>query len=107
VLAAAFQALTPRTAGLNTIDIGSLNPATLFIITALMFIGGAPGGTAGGSRRPPSGSRCWRSGRRSSSTLADLRRRALDGLRARHQQMNPFTFIICSEWAGADLPPVE
>jgi len=44
---------------------------------------------------------------RESSTLADLRRRALDGLRARHQQLNPFKFIIYSEWAGADLPPVE
>ncbi len=44
---------------------------------------------------------------RESSALADLRRRALDGLRARHQQLNPFKFIIYSEWAGADLPPVE
>jgi trk system potassium uptake protein TrkH len=45
VLAAAFQALTPRTAGFNTIEIGSLNPATLFIIMALMFIAchGEPG----------------------------------------------------------------
>jgi len=42
-----------------------------------------------------------------SSTLADLRRRALDGLRARHQQLNPFKFIIYSEWAGADLRPAE
>ena len=44
---------------------------------------------------------------RESSALADLRRRALDGLRARHQQLNPFKFIIYSEWAGADLRPVE
>ncbi len=42
-----------------------------------------------------------------SSTLADLRRRALDGLRARNQGLNPFKFIVYSEWAGADLPPVE
>jgi glyoxylase-like metal-dependent hydrolase (beta-lactamase superfamily II) len=40
-----------------------------------------------------------------SSELGELRRRALDGLRARHQQLNPFKFIIYSEWAGADLPP--
>ena len=38
---------------------------------------------------------------------AELRRRALDGLRARHQQLNPFKFIIYSEWAGADLRPIE
>jgi hypothetical protein len=44
---------------------------------------------------------------RESSALADLRRRALDGLRARNQQLNPFKFIVYSEWAGADLQPVE
>jgi hypothetical protein len=42
-----------------------------------------------------------------SEALTTLRRRALDGLRARHQQLNPFKFIIYSEWAGADLVPVE
>ncbi len=42
-----------------------------------------------------------------SSALSELRRRALDGLRTRHQQLNPFKFIIYSEWAGADLRPAE
>jgi Alkyl sulfatase dimerisation len=42
-----------------------------------------------------------------SSALPELRRRALDGLRARHQQLNPFKFIIYSEWAGTDLRPAE
>jgi hypothetical protein len=42
-----------------------------------------------------------------SEVLAALRRQTLDGLRARHQQLNPFTFIIYSEWAGAALAPVE
>jgi hypothetical protein len=42
-----------------------------------------------------------------SSPLAELRRRALDRLRARHQQLNPFKFIIYSEWANADLQPAE
>ena len=42
-----------------------------------------------------------------SLTLTGLRRRALDGLRARHQQLNPFKFIVYSEWAKAELPPVE
>ncbi len=41
------------------------------------------------------------------TALATLRRRALDGLRAANQQMNPFKFIIYSEWAKADLPPVK
>ncbi len=42
-----------------------------------------------------------------SQPLAEVRRRALDGLRATHQQLNPFKFIIYSEWAGTDLVAVE
>lgn len=48
IMAAWFQAVTPRTAGFNTIDIGKMTTAGLFITIALMFIGGSPGGTAGG-----------------------------------------------------------
>jgi len=43
----------------------------------------------------------------SSEALTTLRRRALDSMRLRHQQMSPFKFIIYSEWAGAELSPVE
>jgi glyoxylase-like metal-dependent hydrolase (beta-lactamase superfamily II) len=43
----------------------------------------------------------------SSDALTALRRRALDNMRLRHQQMSPFKFIIYSEWAGAELSPVE
>ncbi len=42
-----------------------------------------------------------------SQTLMHLRRQALDRLREKYQQLNPFKFIIYSEWAGAELPPVE
>ena len=42
-----------------------------------------------------------------SQTLTHLRRQALDRLREQYQQLNPFKFIIYSEWAGAELPPVE
>jgi glyoxylase-like metal-dependent hydrolase (beta-lactamase superfamily II) len=38
-----------------------------------------------------------------SATLGELRRRSLEALRARHQQLSPFKFIIYSEWAAADL----
>jgi hypothetical protein len=41
-----------------------------------------------------------------SQPLTAARRRALDGLRARYQ-FNPFKFIIYSEVAGIELPPVE
>ena len=47
-LAAFFQSVTLRTAGFNTIPIGNLGTATLFVITAFMFIGGASGSTSGG-----------------------------------------------------------
>jgi trk system potassium uptake protein TrkH len=48
MLAAWFQAVVPRTAGFNSVDITALAPATLFLMMVLMFIGAAPGGTAGG-----------------------------------------------------------
>jgi trk system potassium uptake protein TrkH len=48
VLAAFFQAVTPRTAGFNTLNIADLSQPTLFVIMILMFIGAAPGGTGGG-----------------------------------------------------------
>jgi len=43
-----FQSVTPRTAGFNTIDIGKMTTAGLFITIALMFIGASPGSTGGG-----------------------------------------------------------
>ncbi|MBO1510912.1 TrkH family potassium uptake protein [Metabacillus bambusae] len=46
--AAYFQAVSPRTAGFNTIDIGSLDETTIFIIIILMFIGAGSGSTGGG-----------------------------------------------------------
>jgi len=43
-----FQSATLRTAGFNSIDMTLLRPATLTLMMAWMFIGGSPGGTAGG-----------------------------------------------------------
>ena len=48
LLAALFQSVTCRTAGFNTIDIGGLAPATLFLMILLMAVGGCPASTAGG-----------------------------------------------------------
>lgn len=47
-LAAAFQGLTPRTAGFNVIDVGSMSAAGQAWTALLMFVGGNPGSTAGG-----------------------------------------------------------
>ncbi len=48
ILASFFQSVTPRTAGFNTVDIGSMNVSTLMLIVLLMFVGASPGGTGGG-----------------------------------------------------------
>lgn len=48
VMAAWFQSVTPRTAGFNTIEIGQMSEAGLFLTIALMFIGASPGSTGGG-----------------------------------------------------------
>lgn len=48
VTASLFQSVTPRTAGFFTIDQAAIKKATLLITMFLMFIGGAPAGTAGG-----------------------------------------------------------
>jgi trk system potassium uptake protein TrkH len=47
-----FQSVSTRTAGFNTIDIGALSVATLFLYIALMYIGANPAGTAGGIKIP-------------------------------------------------------
>lgn len=48
LLSAGFLSVTARTAGFNTLETGALQPATLWILMVLMFIGGCPGSTAGG-----------------------------------------------------------
>lgn len=48
ILASLFQAITPRTAGFNTVQLTKLNGASIFLTIALMLIGGSPGSTAGG-----------------------------------------------------------
>jgi trk system potassium uptake protein TrkH len=45
---AAFQSVTLRTAGFNSLDMSATQAATQVVMIALMFIGGSPGGTAGG-----------------------------------------------------------
>lgn len=47
-LASAFHSVSTRTAGFATVRQADLRPGTKFITTLLMFIGGSPGGTAGG-----------------------------------------------------------
>ncbi|MGM0890806.1 MAG: TrkH family potassium uptake protein [Bacillota bacterium] len=43
-----FQAVTPRTAGFNTLDIGSLHEATITFMLLLMFVGAGSASTGGG-----------------------------------------------------------
>lgn len=48
ILCSFFQAVTPRTAGFNTMDLNQLSPSSQMLMVCLMFIGGSPGSTAGG-----------------------------------------------------------
>jgi trk system potassium uptake protein TrkH len=48
LLASYFQAVTPRTAGFNTLDMASLEDTTLFLMVILMFIGAGSASTGGG-----------------------------------------------------------
>lgn len=48
VLSSLFQAITPRTAGFNTIDTASLLESSKLVTMFLMIIGGSSGSTAGG-----------------------------------------------------------
>ena len=48
VLVSFFQTVTMRTAGFASIDYTKANPSTLLLYCIQMFIGGSPGGTAGG-----------------------------------------------------------
>lgn len=47
-LSSMFCAVTPRTAGFNSVDTGAMTDGSKLLTIVLMFIGGAPGSTAGG-----------------------------------------------------------
>lgn len=47
-LNAFFMAAQPRSSGFTALPLEALTPQSLLLLMALMFIGGAPGGTAGG-----------------------------------------------------------
>ncbi len=48
ILASFFQAVTPRTAGFNTLPVAQMRPVSQFFTLILMFVGASPGGTGGG-----------------------------------------------------------
>ncbi len=48
LLAGIFHGVMPRSGGLNSIEIGAMNPETLVVMDGLMFIGGGSASTAGG-----------------------------------------------------------
>lgn len=50
ILASVFQAVTPRTAGFNTVDLNPISGAGLTVVIMLMLIGGSTGSTAGGMK---------------------------------------------------------
>jgi len=50
ILVSIFQAITPRTAGFNTINLNGISEVGLTVMIILMLVGGSPGSTAGGMK---------------------------------------------------------
>lgn len=50
LLCSIFQAVTPRTAGFNTVDLTAISQSGQMMIIFLMLVGGSPGSTAGGMK---------------------------------------------------------
>ncbi len=48
IMAALFQSVSTRTAGMNTIDLAACSPISKLLMSVLQFIGAAPGSTGGG-----------------------------------------------------------
>lgn len=48
IMTSFFHSVTPRTCGINTLDMTALSTPTKLFTIILMFIGGSPGSTAGG-----------------------------------------------------------
>ncbi|MEG0309040.1 MAG: TrkH family potassium uptake protein [Clostridium sp.] len=55
LLASLFASISPRTAGFNSINLGTMTIASTFLTIMLMFIGGSPGSTAGGIKTSTAG----------------------------------------------------
>ncbi len=50
-----FQSVSARTAGFNSIDLGSMRNVSAFVMIMLMFIGASPGSTGGGIKTTTAG----------------------------------------------------
>lgn len=50
ILCSLFASVTPRTAGFNTVDLAAMTDGSKLLSSILMFIGGSPGSTAGGTK---------------------------------------------------------
>lgn len=72
-----FQSVTLRTAGFNSVDLTLIASPTFLIMVFLMFIGGSPGGTAGGVKTTALGIMAltfWSHIRRRSEVIVSHRR---------------------------------
>jgi trk system potassium uptake protein TrkH len=105
VLAAYFQAVTPRTAGFNTISIGDMTVPALFLTIVLMFIGASPGGTGGGVKTTTFGvivASIWATVRGHRDTTMFRRRLATDVI-SRAFALSLIAFLALNVVAGTLL----
>lgn len=90
LLVSFFQSITCRTAGFNTLDIASLNSASLLLIMFLMFFGASPGSCGGGVK---------------TTTLAVLTAFSASRLR-RHSRVNMFKRSLPEDTVGKSISMV-
>jgi trk system potassium uptake protein TrkH len=55
ILSSIFQAVTARTAGFNTVNMGAMSSASVLLILVLMFVGASPASTGGGVKTSTAG----------------------------------------------------
>ncbi len=55
ILSSLFQAVTPRTAGFNTMDLNAIGFGVVFLLIFLIFVGASPGSTGGGIKTSTAG----------------------------------------------------
>jgi trk system potassium uptake protein TrkH len=81
IVNAFFQSASLRTAGFNSVNFGALGVPAFIVMVILMFIGGSPGGTAGGIKTTVAAvlALTFRAALRRSDAVAADRRRIPDG----------------------------
>jgi len=108
ILLSLFQAVTPRTAGFNTANLGLISEVGLLLMMFLMVVGGAPGSTAGGMKTTTLTvlfSSAFSVFRRKEN--AELHKRRIDDNTVKHASAICLLYIVLFLLGGAVISAVE